>query len=53
MEENKFFMDTMRSLLEAIAIDKGAIKMEKIEGLPADTLRIAKDVQKKEKPVIV
>ena len=57
MEKNTFFMDTMQGLLEAIAIDSGAIKMESVNGMPAKTLRVA-DFEKKEvsnrkkKPVI-
>lgn len=34
-----FFEDTMRSLLESIAIEKGNIPMTEVEGLPSKTLR--------------
>jgi hypothetical protein len=39
MENNTFFLDTMQGLLEAIAIDSGAIKMESVSGMPTETLR--------------
>ena len=37
--DNTLFLDTMQGLLEAIAIEQGAIEMETIEGMPAETLR--------------
>lgn len=41
MEENKnsFFLDTMQGLLEAIAIDRGLIDMNVVDGFPGNTLR--------------
>ena len=51
--ENNFFLDTMQGLLEAIAIDKGMIEMESVDGMPADTLRTTTmDVQKQDEMLV-
>lgn len=36
---SQFFEDTMQSLLQAVAIDKGKIEMKEVEGFPAPTFR--------------
>ncbi len=54
MENNTFFLDTMQGLLEAIAIDKGAIEMQSVEGMPGETLRSAtQETKKTEEEVVI
>lgn len=43
---SKFFDETMQGLLEAVAIEKGEMALEKKENMPAPTL-IASDKEKK------
>ena len=54
MEDNTFFLDTMQGLLEAIAIEKGAIKMQSVEGMPGETLRsVTQETKRSEDEAVI